>query len=670
MSLRFALYGTWTSPITAHAVAAQSFYAGVEEVILDPITSKVYFAQKRPEENGRSAVVDASTRQDLFDLSWDTRTQVHEYGGAAATVFDGVLYFSHLLDYRVYKVELKGDAPTAITPANKTMRFADFAVHPKHPDLIVCTVEDHTDPHPARVLTYLVVIDAQKKTVSRLVEGADFYACARFNPNGNFIVWQQWHHPELPWQSAEIMLAAVTVDEGKLTFGDPIHVAGKTEVIAAQDPNWASNNTVFFTCDVSGYHNPWKFVFDSVNPAGGKASPILRESVEEEFGAPQWFLSRHGSGALSENKVAFVSFSDGRSVLYICDLTLGDIRKVTNSFAHIQFLRGNARGKVIMLAQPADAGEVLIELTLDSEGEPQIRSLSPLAVENPNLPSSFISSSKYMALILPPDNRICHINYYPPKNPNYDGGLPDEKPPVIVQIHGGPWYMETANLDWTKQFYTSRGWAHVDVNYGGSTRFGRKFRESLHGKWGLLDIADVHDSILKLDALGYVDAQRAVVHGGSAGGYSVLQLATNRPKAFRAGAAHYGLGDMRKLDEVLHKFEYYLCDRLMGGTWEDCEFVWRERSPIYHADKIVMPLLILQGEDDTVIPAEQMIEMVQTIKARNGKVDLILFPGEGHGWRKASTVQTVLERELSFFNEVLELENTHGDGEVEGPVIK
>ncbi|KAJ7512848.1 alpha/beta-hydrolase [Mycena galericulata] len=664
MSLQFAPYGNWTSPITAQAVAAQNFFAGIEEVILDPVTSKVYFAQKRPEENGRSAIVDASTRRDLFDKSWDARTQIQEYGGAAATVFNGVLYFSHILDHRVYKANLDlGEAPTAITPVSKVTRFADFAVHPKHPDLIVCTVEDHTDPHPARVLTYLVLIDVENKTVSRLVQGADFYACARFSPDGAFIVWQQWHHPELPWQSAEIKLASVTVYGRKLTLGNPIHVAGKSEAIAAQDPNWASNNTLFFTCDDGGYHNPWKFVFDSGNPAAGKASRILREPIEEEFGAPQWFLSRHGSGALSETKVAFVSFFEGCSVLYICDLTLGKIRKVPTSFAHIQFMRGDRCGKVVLLGQPANAGEFLAELTLDGDGNPQITSLSPPAVENPNLPSAFISPAKYFALTLPPDNRICHINYYPPKNPNYDGGLPGEKPPVVVLIHGGPWYMETANLDWTKQFFTSRGWAHIDVNYGGSTGFGRAFRESLNGKWGLLDAEDAYQSVLQLDALGYVDAQRAVVHGGSAGGYTVLQLATTFPTAFRAGSAHYGISEMRKLDEVLHKFEYYLCDRLMGGTWEECEPVWLARSPIYHADKIVMPLLILQGEEDTVIPAEQMVEMVEKIKERKGKVDIVLFSGEGHGWRKASTVQTVLQREMSFFNEVLGLDNKHGGEE-------
>ncbi|KAJ7475905.1 Alpha/Beta hydrolase protein [Mycena latifolia] len=662
--MAFAPYGNWVSPITAEAVAAQSLFAGIEDLILDPVTSKVYYAQKRPEEGGRSAIVDASDRQDMFEGSWDARTQLHEYGGGAATVFNDVLYFSHILDHRVYKTT-KGAIPQPITPLNPVLRFADFTVHPKNPDLIVCSVEDHTDPHPARVLTYLVLIDAAKGRFSKLVQGADFYACARFSPDGNFLVWQQWHHPELPFQSAEIMVAPVTVlsDGHALELGPVVHVAGKTEAIGAQDPSWASNDTIFFICDVSGYHNPWKFNFQGTDLAGGKASPILPKPVQEEFGAPQWFLSRHGSGALSAAKVAFTAFREGRTVLYVCDLNSASEPK--------EYMHGDRNNKVIMLGQPADAGEVLTELTLDAHGSAHLSSLSPPPVENEKLPSAFISPGKYFVLTLPPDQRTftlqldertCHVTYYAPKNPNYGG--PEkvgERPPVLVQIHGGPTYMETANLDWSKQFFTSRGWAYVDVNYGGSTGFGRAFRESLHGKWGVLDVADVYESVQQLAAMGLVDEKRAVVHGGSAGGYSVLQIATTLPNKFAAGAPHYGVSDMRKLDEVLHKFEYYLCDRLMGGTWEECEHVWRTRSPIYHADKIKMPLLFLQGEDDTVVPADQMVRMVDTIKKRPGgpKVELVLFKGEGHGWRRASTVQTVLEKEMVFFNEVLGLKNNY-----------
>ncbi|KAJ7126925.1 Alpha/Beta hydrolase protein [Mycena epipterygia] len=212
--------------------------------------------------------------------------------------------------------------------------------------------------------------------------------------------------------------------------------------------------------------------------------------------------------------------------------------------------------------------------------------------------------------------------------------------------------MESASLDWSKQFFTSRGWAHIDINYGGSTGFGQAYRESLHGKWGLLDIVDAHESVMQLDALGLVDAKRAVVHGGSAGGYSVLQIATTLPDKFAAGSPHYGISDMRDLDLKLHKFERHLCDRLMGGTWDQCESVWRERSPIYHIDKIKMPLLMIHMVDE--------IKRARGQDDENWKVELVRFEGEGHGWRKASTIKTVLEKEMAFFNQVLRLENVAG----------
>ncbi|KAJ7583310.1 alpha beta-hydrolase [Mycena floridula] len=603
-------YGNWKSPVTAEACAAQSFAAGIEDLILDSVTSKVYYAQKRTEENGRSAIVRASDHQDIFDASWDARTQVHEYGGASTT-------------------------PVAITSINPSQRFADFAVHPNQPHLVVCINEDHTDPHPAKVVTRLVVINAGTATVSVVAEGADFYACPRFSPNGKCLAWQQWFFPEMPFQSSEIAVA-------------------NTEAVSAQEPNWACDDTLFFVSDISGFHNPWKFTVDDL--ASGKASAVLPEPIAEEFAVPQWWLSCHASGALNDHAIVIFSFVQGRSRLYLCDLLDGSLVHIPTPYAHIHYLHGDAKGKVVFLGKPADSGEVLVELTLDAAGKPQMRSLSPPPEPSDNLPLSHVSVREYYRLSLAPDNHTCHVTFYPPKNPQYDGGLAGEKPPVVVFIHGGPWYMETAALDWTKQFFMTRGWAHIDVNYGGSTGFVRAFRETLHGKWGVLDINDAYQSVLELGKLGLVDPKRAVVHGSSAGGYAVLQIATDLPDAFAAGSPHYGISDMRKLDEI--QFEYYLCDRLMGGTWEECEEVWRERSPIYHVDKIEMPLLILQGLADTVIPAEQMINMVDVLKSKGTKVELVLFEGEGHGWRKASTVQTALERELAFFNEVLGLDNT------------
>lgn len=243
-------------------------------------------------------------------------------------------------------------------------------------------------------------------------------------------------------------------------MGATIHVAGEHETVSAIDPNWSSNTSLFFVSDISGYHNPWVFTFDPSDPSKtGKASPLVHTPIKEEFGAPQWWLSRHGCGALSPTQIAFLSFRNGCSKLYIGDIAQRTLEEVQTPYAHIQYMHGDGKGKVVMLGQRAEAGEVLTELTIDTHGKPQLTSLSPPPVENNTLPSSLISVGICQEITLPPDNRTCYIIYYPPKNPNYHKGLLGEKPPVVVHIHGGPFFMSTANLDWSKQYFTSRGWA-------------------------------------------------------------------------------------------------------------------------------------------------------------------------------------------------------------------
>ena len=236
--------------------------------------------------------------------------------------------------------------------------------------------------------------------------------------------------------------------------------------MVAQDPSWTANGSLHFVCDISGFLNPWKFTFDPSNLAGGKAEPILSSPLEEEFGFPQWWMSRHGSGALNDNKVAFLSFKQALSKLYIADLKERTLMEVPTHYAHIQYMHGDGNGRVVALGSPAGANEELVELTLDASGNPILKSLSPPPVPHPRLPSTHISLPQYHALRLQPDNRLCHVTYYGPKNPDYDGGLPGEKPPIVVLIHGGPFYMEPAALDWTKQFWTSRGWAQYVILFG------------------------------------------------------------------------------------------------------------------------------------------------------------------------------------------------------------
>ncbi|KAK7689593.1 hypothetical protein QCA50_007385 [Cerrena zonata] len=658
---RTAPYGTWKSSITAEMAAAQRISTGVEDVLLDNVTGKVYYGQLRPDEEGRSVIVDAITNRDLFGKGWDARTRVHEYGGAAAIVHNGVLFFSHFGDNRVYKVELSQTdtiSPNAITPKSNTLRFADFTVHPSHTNLLVATAEDHTNPHPSKVLNYLVVIDSNFGTVTKLVDGADFYCCARFSPDGKHISWQQWNFPEFPWQSSQVHVASVTVSvTGQLSLSTSLRVAGSHERVVAQDPSWTSDNSLHFVTDVSGYCNPWTFTFDPSDFTKGVSAAISFRALKEEFGIPQWWLNRHGSGAIDEHHIAFLAFRNTPSpVLYVTDIRNGSFVEVPTPYSNIQYLHGDGKGKVVALGQPPDRVLELFELTLNVDEQPI---LSPLVSSESAavLPPGDISYPQFLTLQLSPDDRPCYVTYLPPKHENYDGGLPDETPPVVVWVHGGPFNMEPVFFSLSRQFWTNRGWAYIDVHYGGSTGFGRAYRETLHDKWGLLDIQDSQQTVVELGRLGLVDPKRACICGESAGGYSTLQAATSLPDFFAAGAALYGVSDMKKLCDVLHKFEFYFGDRLMGGPYEEIPDVWKERSPIYHADQIQMPLLVLQGTLDPVVPAQQMIDMVNAIKKRGGKSELLLFEGEGHGFRKIDTIRRQLIKQLEFFSEAIGVKN-------------
>lgn len=316
--------------------------------------------------------------------------------------------------------------------------------------------------------TTLALIDTDAGVVTTLLSGADFYSCARFSPDGKSLAWQQWWHPDMPQQSAQVKVATVHFDgEGHLTIGDPVHVAGEPNKVVAQDPSWTSSTSLHFICDVSGYLNPWKFEFsEGTGIAGGVASPILNTPLTEEFGAPQWWLSRHGSGALSDTKIAFTSFRDAGSVLYVVDLNTGEVSEVASGYVHIQYMHGSPKhGKVVFLGQSARANAYLTELTLAEDGTPTLTEIFPSPSELPPtsglgaLSASSISVGQPFKLTLPPDSRTCHVTYYPPLNANYAGGENGETPPVVVTIHGGPYHMEQRALDWQKQFWTSRGYA-------------------------------------------------------------------------------------------------------------------------------------------------------------------------------------------------------------------
>ncbi|EGN97422.1 hypothetical protein SERLA73DRAFT_184126 [Serpula lacrymans var. lacrymans S7.3] len=669
MSGRTAPYGTWVSPISTDAVTNGS--VTINDIIVDAIRSTVYHIERRPAEKGRSVIVNTRTKEDVFDERWDARSAVHEYGGGAAMAHDGNIYFSHVVDGRVYKIE-EGHMPEAVTPdSKKTLRYANFSVCPNHPDLLVCVQEDHTVDTPETVVNTLCVINTTTKTVLPLESGADFYAAPAFSPDGTKLAWQQWNHPDMPWQGTLIYVANVTIEShpSSLNLTDHFSIAGKgPDAESASYVSWINDDTLLFLSDAfGGYRNPWKYslVFD-------EAQAVLPASIAEDFGAPYKLL---GSSAFSmldaDGKAAmFMAYRNGRSVLYVVDLSgKTQPREVECPFVDISSVHQVSHGEsqVVFSGKRSDGGEGIVFCTLTgTSNSPTFEICGPSAEHNSaspastTIPSNFISPPQPMTLAR--DDGPLYVVYYAPLHPDYSGSsIAEEKPPCVLNVHGGPTAMEPQSLNWAKQYFTSRGWAWLDVNFSGSSNYGRTYSDRLNGHWGVVDIQDCIDAARILSSKPYslVDAKRIVIRGGSGGGFAVLAAASTAKDVtvFAAGTSLYGISNLILLGQDTHKFELRYIDGLMGGPVERIRSVYEARSPIYHVDKITIPLLLLQGADDKVVPKEQSEEIVQKINARGGKVEYHLYDGEGHGFRKAETIKAALEAELGWYEEVLGLKN-------------
>ncbi|KAF4580765.1 hypothetical protein EYR38_003051 [Pleurotus pulmonarius] len=660
-----APYGTWESPITADDIVQSK---PIVELLVDPITDVIYHVESRPAEDGRNVLVETGTARDLVDKEWNVRTRVHEYGGAAAIIYGGIAYFSHYVDGRVYSVDVKSDGatPQAVTPDSENLLwFADFGVHPNKPELIVAIMEDHTaDPigeAPSKVVNTLCVIDTAEKSVSPLVSGADFYSNARFSPDGTCLVWLQWSYPDMPWEGSELRHADVAIMDGKVSLTNIFTIDGVPSKISVAFPSWITNDTLLFTSDRSGYQNPHKYV-------GGQATPVFLEPIAQDFSQPAWTLGWSPYASIDETgqNILCTAWKDGETTIYLVDIQSGaPPQLVESSFVAIDIIRTvAAKSRQAVFSSPKVDGDNAIMLcTLPSSLDPtgaKFTAVAPAEGTPVEFPDGIISIPQ--PLDIGPQDALVHVVYYRPNNPAYSGSsIPDESPPCVVNVHGGPTALESQALNWKKQYFTSRGWAWLDVNYGGSSGYGREYIQRLAGKWGIVDTEDSINAVNILSQAPYnnlLDAERSTIRGGSAGGYTTLATLSisSNPAAFAAGASSYGISDLAKLAEFTHKFESHYMNKLVGASLEEDPQLYRDRSPLYHADQITSPLLILQGELDRVVPKEQAEQMRDTILANGGVVEYKLYEGEGHGWRKEETIKDALERELHFYESQLGLQ--------------
>ncbi|EGN91683.1 hypothetical protein SERLA73DRAFT_80215 [Serpula lacrymans var. lacrymans S7.3] len=671
---KVAPYGRWDSDIKEETVVNESIT--LLDVLVDPVRSTIYHIAQRAD--GTNVIVDTIAKNDVIGPSWDATSNVQGYGGAPAIAYDGIVYFSNGDDGRVYRVNANSDVE-AVTPENPVHYFANFVVYPLDPRILVAVLEDHTDDAPKNVITTLCIIDTTSQSVTRLaldIPGADFYASPCFSPDGKKIAWQQWNFPDMPWDGSKLYVADFVPNLQTYVVSNSVKVAGEAGTVSVTYPSWANNTTLVFTSDKdSGFQNPWKYTI------GGIAELAIDKALEEDFGFPAWelgwspyaFLDKEGNNALFMAYRNIKSAQSGRSVLYnvnIKDKTISEL--VECPYADITSMRRASRDspQVVFIGEKSvDVGGVTL-CTLSSPGTTESPVYETL-VEDTTPDGHEIVKKGYIS---PPQSttfnnsggQVVQVVYYAPHNPDYSGSSkPGEKPPCILNVHGGPTAMEPQALSWEKQYYTSRG---LDVNYGGSSCFGREYISRLDGGWGVLDVQDCIDAIRALSKSTQfpIDGNRAIIRGRSSGGYATLAAMSivkdEDLQVFAAGSSYAGISDLIADAKTTHKYESEYDNKLLGGTYEEEEAKYIARSPVHHAKRIKQPLLVLQGLQDVVVSPEQAELIVNAITENHPNdyaeyVDYVTFADEGHHFDKAVNRITSMKAERGWYeSKVLPIE--------------
>ena len=626
-------YGAWPSPIRAADVADGVRLSFPQLVPVDGGTPEVWWTEGRPAEAGRQTVVRRASDGQMHDMlpaPWNARSRVHEYGGLSWLVVGGSLVFCEFSDQRLWRLQPGGGEPVPLTPepaVAAALRYADLIVVGEE---LWCVRERH-DAGKVRRHLVAVPMDGSQR-IRELVGGSDFLAHPRVSPDGAHLAWLAWDHPQMPWDGTELRVAALGADG---TVGTPRKLLGDIDESVLQ-PEWANASTLYAVTDRSGWWNLVRLGLD-----GGAPEPL--HDCEEEFGAPLWQLGDTTYALLDDGRLA-VTHGVGRVVLGVLDPrdgTLVDLDLPFPSFqSSVRALDGlvvgigispTARAAVVTVDPRTGTAEVLRR---DDDPTPDVQWLSVPTDEA--LPG--------------PNGRVVHALVYPPTHP--DAVAPEgELPPYVVFVHGGPTGQAVASMSMEKAFFTSRGIGVVDVNYGGSSGYGRAYRNSLRELWGVVDVQDCVAAAQALAADGRADGARLLIRGGSAGGWTVLSALT-RTDAFAAGTSYFGVAELVKLAQDTHDFESHYLDGLIGPLPETLER-YVERAPLSHVDGLSCPVLLLQGAEDEVVPPSQS-EMFRDAMLRKGIPHAyLLFPGEQHGFRKAETVVAALSAELSFYGQVL-----------------
>lgn len=619
-----ATYGSWKSPITSDLIVATT--VGLGQIILDG--EDVYWIEVRPTEGGRNVIVrwtpDGRTA-DILPAPFNARTRVHEYGGGSFAASRGVVYFSHFPDQRLYRQPVNGE-PQSLTETG-ALCYADTVVdHHRH--RLICVCEDHTAPGKEPTNT-VVSVDLSTGAVCTLISGNDFYSSPRLSPDGSRLSWLAWNHPNMPWDSTELWVGEFTAD-GQI--GQQQHLADSAAESVFQ-PQWSPDGVLYFVSDRSGWWNLYRWKNRQVEAL----CPMTAE-----FGRPQWVFGMSTYAFISPQHIVCAYSSQGTWRLAQLNTETRKLTPIATPYTEIWDMNATATHVVFGGGSPTEPASI-VRLDLTTGQHTVLRCATTLSLD-----AGYLSTPQ--ALEFPTENGLtAHALLYAPRSKDHTAPT-GEQPPLLVKSHGGPTAAAQTTLNLAIQYWTSRGVAVLDVNYGGSSGYGRVYRNRLKGQWGVVDVDDCVNGARFLVEQGLVDGKRLAITGGSAGGYTTLCALTFR-NFFNAGASHYGISDLEALARDTHKFESRYEEGLVG-PYPARQDLYRERSPIHFTDRLSCPLIIFQGLEDKVVPPNQAEKMVAALRAKGLPVAYVPFEGEQHGFRKAENIKRALDAELYFYSRV------------------
>jgi dipeptidyl aminopeptidase/acylaminoacyl peptidase len=593
----------------------------------------LYWTELRPAEKGRMVIVrrthDGKTT-DMTPLPFNARTRVHEYGGGAFAVDRGTIYFSNFADQRLYRQD-PGATPQPITPAVDS-RYADGMIDRKR-NRLICVREDHTVAGEAVNTLATLDLDGRDDGGRVLVSGNNFYSSPRLSPDGMRLAWLTWNHPNMPWDGTELGVGELN-DKGK--------VASSTKVAGGVDesifqPEWSPDGTLYFVSDRTGWWNLYRW-------RAGRTEPLCKRAAE--FGGPQWVFGLSLYAFESKSRIVCAFSERGASHLAMLDTKTRTLAEIETPYSDITCVN-TAPGRVIFIGGSPTTFPSIVQLDLKARRFEVLRRASDVAVD-----PGYLSVPE--AIRFPAENgQTAHAFFYAPKNRDYAAPAGD-KPPLLVISHGGPTGATSTTLNLNIQYWTSRGLAVVDVNYGGSTGYGRAYRQRLNGQWGVVDVNDCANAARYLIKRGSVDANRIAIRGGSAGGYTTL-AALVFTGLFKAGASHFGISELEVFVKDTHKFESRYCESLVGPYPEKRD-LYQQRSPINFIDRLSCPLILFQGLEDKIVPPNQSEMMFDAARKKGLPAAYVAFEGEQHGFRQAKNIQRALDGELYFYGKVFRFE--------------